>query len=112
VPLEDLLVNRRASALDAVWLDSYLAGRRLRSPGLIADGRHLLADVVSSGGVAVGLLLAVALDLPVLDPKLAVLVVIKYLIVRLAGAEGIDGWADDTSAKPRCRSPARFTPDF
>ena len=32
---------------------------RLRSPGAAADGRHLLADVVTSVGIAAGLFLAV-----------------------------------------------------
>ena len=32
-------------------------GRKLRSPALSADGRHLLADVVTSVGVTIGILL-------------------------------------------------------
>ena len=32
-------------------------GRRRRSPALVADGRHLMTDVVTSAGVIVGLML-------------------------------------------------------
>jgi cation diffusion facilitator family transporter len=54
-------------------------GKRLRSPALVADGRHLLADVISSGGVVVGLSLAVVLNLPILDSVLALLVAVNIL---------------------------------
>ena len=47
------------------------AGRRLRSIALEADGRHLMADVVTSAGIAIGMILAVATGRLVLDPLLA-----------------------------------------
>ena len=46
-------------------------GKRLRSPALLADGRHLLADVVTSVGVAIGVGLVVLTGYLVLDPILA-----------------------------------------
>ena len=46
-------------------------GRRLRSPALVADGRHLVADVVTSVGIAVGVGLVVLTGYLVLDPILA-----------------------------------------
>ena len=46
-------------------------GRRLRSPVLEADGRHLLADVVTSIGIALGVALAVVTGRLMLDPLLA-----------------------------------------
>ena len=49
-------------------------GRALRSPALVADGWHLLTDVMTSAGVVAGLLLAWATGLKVLDPLLAVAV--------------------------------------
>ena len=54
-------------------------GRRQRSPALVADGHHLLSDVVSSGGVVIGVLLAVVTGWYVLDPILAGLVAINIL---------------------------------
>ena len=47
------------------------SGRRLRSPALVADGRHLFADVVTSVGIAFGVGLAVLTGYLVLDPILA-----------------------------------------
>ncbi|WP_316195193.1 cation diffusion facilitator family transporter [Bradyrhizobium sp. SZCCHNRI3052] len=79
-PVEGLAVNALASAINAVWCWLLITrGKRLRSPALAADGRHLLTDVVSSGGVVVGLGLAVMLQLPILDPALAVLVAVNIL---------------------------------
>jgi cation diffusion facilitator family transporter len=79
-PLEGLAVNGLASVINAVWCWLLITrGKRLRSPALVADGRHLLTDVVSSGGVVIGLGLAVMLQLPVLDPTLALLVAVNIL---------------------------------
>ena len=58
----------------AEWARSALlirAGKRLRSPALMADGRHLLADVVTSVGIAIGVGLMVLTGYLVLDPILA-----------------------------------------
>ena len=54
-------------------------GRRWRSPALIADGRHLLADVVTSAGVLVGVALVALTGQLVLDPLLAALVALNIL---------------------------------
>ncbi|MGJ5177495.1 cation diffusion facilitator family transporter [Bradyrhizobium oligotrophicum] len=79
-PVEGLAVNGLASVVNAVWCWLLITrGKRLRSPALVADGRHLLTDVVSSGGVVIGLGLAVVLQLPILDPALAVLVAVNIL---------------------------------
>ncbi len=48
------------------------AGRRMRSPALAADGRHLLADAVTSVGIIVGVGLVAVTGVLVLDPALAV----------------------------------------
>ena len=77
-PIEGLVVNGTASVLNAVWCWVLITrGKRLRSPALVADGQHLLTDVISSGGVVVGLSLAVALSLPIFDPILAMLVAVR-----------------------------------
>ena len=77
---EGLLLNGLASAINAVWCWVLITrGRRHRSPALVADGWHLLTDVVSSVGVVIGLVLATTLHLPLLDPVLALLVAANIL---------------------------------
>ncbi|HYZ23227.1 MAG TPA: cation diffusion facilitator family transporter [Rhodopila sp.] len=67
-----IALNAAATLINAVWSAVLVrAGRRLRSPALAADGRHLLADVVTSAGVALGVVLAVLTGQVVLDPILA-----------------------------------------
>jgi cation diffusion facilitator family transporter len=79
-PLEGLLVNGLASFLNGAWCWVLISqGRRLRSPALTADGYHLLSDVVSSVGVTLGVLLAIATGWAVLDPALAALVALNIL---------------------------------
>lgn len=72
VPFIGIGFNAVATVLNGVWSAALLsAGRRLRSPALEADGRHLLSDVVTSVGIAAGVVLTVMTGLPVLDPLLA-----------------------------------------
>ena len=79
-PLQGLLVNGLASAINGVWCWVLLTqGRRHRSPALVADGRHLLSDVVSSIGVTFGVLAAIETGWPVLDPLLACIVALNIL---------------------------------
>ena len=54
-------------------------GRRHRSPALVADGRHLQTDVVTSVGVLIGVGLVVLTGKLVLDPLLAGLVALHVL---------------------------------
>jgi cation diffusion facilitator family transporter len=75
-----LLVNGLASLLNGAWCWTLLReGKRLRSPALVADGRHLLTDVISSTGVLAGVALAAVTGLYVLDPALAVVVALNVL---------------------------------
>lgn len=79
-PLQGLIVNGVASVVNGVWcyvLISY--GRRHRSPALVADGKHLLSDVISSIGVTFGVLLAIITGWQRLDPALAGLVALNIL---------------------------------
>lgn len=63
-----------ATAANASWAAILRRrGRALRSPALIADARHLMADVVTSVGVLVGIGLAATTGLGWLDPVCAVL---------------------------------------
>jgi cation diffusion facilitator family transporter len=50
------------------------AGRRLRSITLRADAHHLFTDVVTSGGVVLGIFLVKVTGAPVFDPIIALIV--------------------------------------
>ncbi len=73
-------VNAAASAVNAVWGTVLLRqGKALRSPALVADGKHLMTDVVSSVGVLAGLILAKTFGAPWLDPLIACAVAANVL---------------------------------
>lgn len=77
---EGLALNALATVLNGAW--SWLliyTGRRLRSPALTADGRHLLTDVVTSLGVLLGVGLVVVTGYIRLDPILAMAVGVYVL---------------------------------
>lgn len=79
-PLEGLLINIAASAINGWWCWVLISrGKALRSPALAADGHHLLTDVISSVGVVIGVGLAVVTGWAVLDPALAALVAVNIL---------------------------------
>ena len=79
-PVEGLVLSGLASVLNAGWAWVLIVqGRRLRSPALAADGRHLLADVVTTAGVMVGIVAAVATGWAILDPLLAAAVAVNVL---------------------------------
>jgi cation diffusion facilitator family transporter len=79
-PVEGLFVNWLASVINGVWCWVLISrGRKHRSPALVADGYHLLSDVVSSVGVTLGVLLAIVTGWHVLDPALAALVALNIL---------------------------------
>jgi cation diffusion facilitator family transporter len=79
-PVEGLLVNGIATILNGLWCVVLInIGRRRKSPALVADGRHLLTDVISSFGVLAGLILSLATGIAVLDPILAALVALNIL---------------------------------
>jgi cation diffusion facilitator family transporter len=71
-PVAGLVLNALATVLNGVWSALLIrTGTRLRSPALLADGRHLLADVVTSIGIAIGVGLVVLTGYLVLDPMIA-----------------------------------------
>ncbi|MGD9739603.1 MAG: cation diffusion facilitator family transporter [Bauldia sp.] len=79
-PSLGLLINVGATAINAAWgLFLVNRGRRLHSPALEADGRHLFTDVITSVGVIVGVLLAIWTATPILDPIVAALVALNIL---------------------------------
>ena len=67
-----IALSAAATLVNAVWAWVLIkAGKRLRSPVLAGDGKHLVSDVVTSFGIAVGYGLAVLTGLQMLDPLLA-----------------------------------------
>lgn len=79
-PIEGLLINLLACLLNAFWCRVLITqGRRHKSPALVADGHHLLADVVTSIGVIIGVTLAVVTGWSILDPLLAAVVALNIL---------------------------------
>lgn len=79
-PWTGMALNLAAGVLNAVWAWVLVtAGRRARSPALLADGQHLTTDVVSSIGILAGLALAVWTGNTQADPFLA-LAVAAYVL--------------------------------
>lgn len=75
-----LAVNAAAGVINAIWCAVLLrTGRRARSPALIADGQHLLTDVISSAGVLIGVVVAALSGWERLDLVLAGLVALNIL---------------------------------
>lgn len=75
-----LALNILAGVINGAWCWMLLTrGRALRSPALVADGKHLRSDVISSFGVVIGVFLAQITGLWILDPIIAVLVALQIL---------------------------------
>lgn len=79
-PALGLGINFVAGLINVVWATILIrAGRRHRSPALLADGHHIMSDVITSAGVLVGLLLVLATGYAILDPVIAILVAANIL---------------------------------
>ncbi len=78
VPWQAYAANIGAGIINAVWCAVLIRrGRAASSPALTADGWHLFADVISSAGVLVGIVLATVTGILWLDPLLAMLVAVN-----------------------------------
>ena len=62
-------------------LGNYLirVGKKTNSLTLVADGRHVLTDSITSFGVIVAILLVIITDIQLLDPIIAILVALNIL---------------------------------
>jgi cation diffusion facilitator family transporter len=79
-PAAGLVVSAIATGINAAWATVlFRRGRQHRSPALLADARHLMADVVTSVGVLVGVGLVALTGLLWLDPLLAGLTALNIL---------------------------------
>ena len=73
-------LNAVATGLNGAWSWFLVTrGRAWQSPALVADGKHLLSDVITSVGVLVGLVLAAMTGYAFLDPLMAIGVALYIL---------------------------------
>jgi len=73
-------MNVAAALINAAWARYLIfSGRAARSPALVADGKHLMTDVITSAGVLAGVVLVMLTGWRVLDPALAILVGLAVL---------------------------------
>lgn len=75
-----LAISSVATSINAAW-SAYIIywGRRHKSPALVADGWHLVTDVVTSVGVIFGIALVALTGWLLLDPMLAAIVAVNIL---------------------------------
>jgi cation diffusion facilitator family transporter len=79
-PWSGMVVNAVATVLNIGWGGILIRqGRRHRSAALVADGKHLLTDVVTSLGVLAGVALVVLTRIEILDPAIAIAVALYVL---------------------------------
>ncbi len=79
-PWQGLAINAVATVVNGAWSWVLIRrGRRLRSPALVADGRHLLTDVFTSVAVLLGLVLVPFTGWVWLDSVLAAFVAVNIL---------------------------------
>ena len=79
-PLQGILLSATATALNAGWSWFLIgAGRRWKSPAILASGKHVLTDVWTSGGVIAGFALVPLTGWLHLDPAIAALVALNII---------------------------------
>ena len=80
VPWMGLAISVVATAINAAWaMTLRREGKALRSPALLADARHLFSDVVTSGGVVLGVGAVAITGILWFDPLLAALTAVNIL---------------------------------
>lgn len=80
VPWMGLAISVVATAINAAWaMTLRREGKALRSPALLADARHLFSDVVTSGGVVLGVGAVAVTGILWFDPLLAALTAVNIL---------------------------------
>jgi cation diffusion facilitator family transporter len=79
-PALGLVINTGAAVVNAAWAYFLIRiGKAHHSAALTADGQHILSDVITSGGVLVGLVAAILTGYAILDPLMAILVAVNIL---------------------------------
>lgn len=73
-------ISSVATLLNIAWsIVLTRQGKLQKSASLVADGKHLLADVVTSVGVVIGVVLVIVTGIAVLDAAIAALVALHVL---------------------------------
>jgi cation diffusion facilitator family transporter len=75
-----LAFNALAGVVNIIWA-LVLFRVSKRSPALQADAKHLVSDVLTTIGMIAALVLASVLDLPVLDPIIAIAIAIQIAVM-------------------------------
>lgn len=79
-PYQGIAFTATASVINACWCYVLMTqGRKLRSPALQADGRHLLSDALFSSAVILGVLATALTGWTILDPLIAAIVAVNIL---------------------------------
>ena len=100
-PLKGMLLNGAASVINAAWCMVLIrVGRAYRSPALVADGKHLFSDVLTSVGVLVGFALAHLTGWLALDPLVAGLVALNIIYMGYTMMRDSLGGLMDAAAPP------------
>lgn len=103
-PALGMTINLVSAAINGAWAWVLItAGKRSRSPALLAEGRHILVDVVTSAGVLVGLVLVLLTGWQFIDSVVAIGVGINVLLegwkVISSSVDGLmDSAVDDVEA--------------
>ena len=80
MPASGLMLNALAGAINGLWAMILIRkGRKLKSPALVGDGKHLLADLLTTVGVLIGVALAYLTGISELDPIVAIIVALHIL---------------------------------
>ncbi|WP_439272167.1 cation diffusion facilitator family transporter [Pseudochrobactrum sp. HB0163] len=79
-PWIGLGINLLAAFINMLWAGLLIrTGRAHKSPALLADGKHIMTDVITSAGVLAGLIAAIITGWTILDPLLAMIVALNIL---------------------------------
>lgn len=71
-PVAGLILSGAATMLNGIWgLIIIRHGKKHNSPAMVADGKHLISDVVTSFGVAIGLFLVIVTNYTKFDAFIA-----------------------------------------
>ncbi|PZP44233.1 MAG: cation-efflux pump [Azospirillum brasilense] len=100
-PVIGLVLSTAAAAVNVVWATILRRrGKRLGSPALVADSHYLMADVVTSVGVVIGVFLVTVTGLLWLDPLMAGVTAVMILFSGLRLLRESVGGLMDEAAPP------------
>lgn len=101
MPWQGIALNLAATVVNGGWAALLLrTGRRFRSAALVADGRHLFADVATSIGVTIGFAAAAFSRIHLLDPLVAALTAVHVLWSGMSVISGSVGGLMDAAPEP------------